>query len=99
MDPQRWQEIERLYHAAAELEGGARAAFLAQACGGDDDLRQEVESLLAGGAAGAAFMEAPVLELAARELAGSEMPVKSSYAHYRILEKLGEGGMGTVYAA
>lgn len=43
---ERWQEIERLYHAARELDKTARAAFLAQACDGDDDLRREVERLL-----------------------------------------------------
>jgi hypothetical protein len=43
---ERWQEIERNYHSARELDGSARAEFLAKACGGDVDLRREVESLL-----------------------------------------------------
>jgi len=42
----RWQEIERIYHAARELDASARAEFLAKACAGDSDLRREVESLL-----------------------------------------------------
>jgi len=37
MDPERWRKIEELYHAALELEGGGRAAFLERTCGGDDD--------------------------------------------------------------
>lgn len=43
---ERWQEIERIYHAARELDASAQAEFLAKACAGDDDLRREVESLL-----------------------------------------------------
>ena len=47
MERERCQEIERLYHLALEHEESRRAEFLAQACGGDEALRREVESLLA----------------------------------------------------
>ena len=47
MKLERWQQIERLYHAALERAESERAAFLKEACTGDDALRQEVESLLA----------------------------------------------------
>ena len=43
------QQVERLYHAALELEPARRAAFLARACGGDEGLRREVEQLMAAG--------------------------------------------------
>ena len=46
MTPERWREIERLYHAALERDAGERAAFLADACEDDAALRREVESLL-----------------------------------------------------
>ena len=45
--PDRWSHVEALYHAARERDAGERAAFLDAACGGDADLRREVESLLA----------------------------------------------------
>src|SRR6202166_430465 len=45
MEPERWNRIERFYHAALEREPGGRAAFLAEACP-DADMRSEVESLL-----------------------------------------------------
>jgi eukaryotic-like serine/threonine-protein kinase len=45
MTPDRWREIERLYHAALERSAEERAAFLTEACGNDAALRQEVESL------------------------------------------------------
>ena len=61
MEPERWQEIERLYHLALEHEESRRAEFLEQACGGDEALRREVESLLASEKPAEAFMEAPSL--------------------------------------
>jgi eukaryotic-like serine/threonine-protein kinase len=47
MTPQRWREISRMYSEATGRDAAARAAFLAEACAGDSDLRHEVESLLA----------------------------------------------------
>ncbi|HWQ32269.1 MAG TPA: hypothetical protein VNQ79_05245 [Blastocatellia bacterium] len=47
MSPERYEQIGRLYQAALECEPDARAAFLAEACGADDELRREVESLIA----------------------------------------------------
>ena len=44
--PKRWQEIDRIFAAALERDPGARSAFLAEACGGDEQLRAEVESLI-----------------------------------------------------
>ena len=47
MTPDRWKKIEEVYHSAREREESQRAAFLEEACTGDDALRREVESLLA----------------------------------------------------
>ncbi len=46
MKSERWQQIERLYQAALELEEKQRAAFLSEACSDDDKLRREVQSLV-----------------------------------------------------
>jgi hypothetical protein len=47
MDAERWERIAALYTSASDLESGARARFLARECAGDEELRHEVESLLA----------------------------------------------------
>ncbi|HVP00028.1 MAG TPA: hypothetical protein VMT15_18280 [Bryobacteraceae bacterium] len=52
MDPERWRQIERLYHAALDQTPEKRSAFITEACGGDQDLRREVNSLLEQSAAG-----------------------------------------------
>src|SRR4051812_16232543 len=108
MDPQRWKQIENLYHAAQERDANTRATFLARACGDDADLRKEVESLLAADPGDKDFMEKPAMEMAAQEFAGrrartriesEQMKIGRIFSYYRVLEKMGEGGMGSVYAA
>ena len=47
MTSDRWEEINRLYNAAVEVEAKERTSFLEKACEGDQELRREVESLLA----------------------------------------------------
>ena len=74
MNPERWQQIEELYHAALERAESERAGFLEQACGGDEGLRGEVESLLSFHQQAGSFIEVPALDEAARALAGVRRP-------------------------
>src|ERR1044072_5124456 len=62
MTPERWRDVERLYHAALERDGDQRAAFLTEACENDPALRREVESLLAYRTKASGFSEQPAAE-------------------------------------
>ena len=93
MDPARWRRVEEIYQAAAERQPEERAAFLAAACAGDEDLRREVESLLAQPTADGMLDRPAWAPEAACLTAGQQV------SHYQIQEKLGEGGMGAVYRA
>jgi hypothetical protein len=61
MEAERWQKIQQLYHSALEQEADSRETFIATACGDDEELRQEVESLLAQSETSAAFLEKPAM--------------------------------------
>ncbi len=101
MKPERWPQIERIYLAALEREASERTAFLAQACAGDDELRREVESLLACQKESEDFIEAPAMAVAAGLLANdqTQFTTGQKLGHYQIMTRLGAGGMGEVYLA
>src|SRR5579864_5307741 len=99
MEPERWREIEELYHSALEREPSERAVFLSEACAGDEGLYREVQSLLDHEAKVEEFMEAPALEVAGEALAKQKAQSRKSggegrsligktVSHFRILEKL-----------
>ena len=100
MTPERWQQVERLYHAALKREASQRAAFLREACPGDDELRGEVESLLAQ-EDGASLLEMPAIELAGKALGrdGGQSLLGRQMGGYQVISLLGAGGMGEVYEA
>lgn len=83
-----------------ELSGGQRGAFLSQACAGDDELRAEIEALLAADEAENSFFDSPALEVAAQIFAREQGSMTGQWlGNYQILSPIGAGGMGEVYLA
>src|SRR5262245_55040281 len=112
MEAKRWGQIKEVYDRALDLGGDEREGFLAEACAGDDELRHEVESLLAAHEEAGKFLQAPAVEVAAREIVAGEITstvaaklpatpqlIGRELANYRIVSLLGRGGMGEVYLA
>jgi serine/threonine protein kinase len=101
MESERWRQIESLYYAALERDVTERAAFLVEACAGDDELRREIESLTAVHEQAECFMAAPAMEIAAQLIAEDQDHTMSGRKinHYQVLSLLGAGGMGEVYLA
>ncbi len=100
MERERWQRIDSLFKAALDLAPGERSAFLDESCAGDAGLRKEIESLLAHDRAGS-FLGSPASEEAARLLAadGAGSLAGQTIGPYKVLERIGAGGMGEVYLA
>jgi len=73
MTPERYRRIGELYHEALERGPGQRDAFLDLACAGDEALRKEVESLIAGHEEAGSFLETPAMEVAAMSMARTEI--------------------------
>lgn len=101
MTPDRYVKIDRLVDAALEVDPDARDSYLDNACGGDAELRREVQSLLDAYHKAERFIETPAMNLAARSLAeDSSMSLTGKMiGRYEIISLAGEGGMGEVYLA
>ena len=88
--------IEAIFSGALEIPSAeARAAYLDRACAADPELRRQVESLIDAHDHAGRFLAAPTISFES----GSPEPVGSTVGPYKLMEQIGEGGMGVVYVA
>src|SRR5260370_32325516 len=99
MKPDRWNKVEKLYHAALERPAESRAEFLRSACGDDEELYREVESLLSFKSQAESFIEKPALVVAAKAVASDSVTsvIGNQLSNYKIISLLWKGGTGQVY--
>jgi eukaryotic-like serine/threonine-protein kinase len=96
-----WPKVKEIFEAALTRPAHERATFLDRECLDDQDLRNEVASLLRSYRDAESFMETPAVQSFAESFAGdhAKLSVGHRIAHYEILSLIGEGGMGEVYLA
>ena len=101
MTPERWQQVKEIFDSAIKYLPEHRHAFISQACGGDDELRDEVESLITSHEKEGSFIDEPAYYAAAELLANESSELPSGYAigNYEVLSFISRGGMGEVYLA
>lgn len=101
MTPERWKQVDAVFEQALELPGEERPAFFERACGRDEELRRQVESLLESHARAGSFIDKRSLFFSSEDVAshGAAVPAGRLIGSYRIISEIGRGGMGAVYLA
>src|SRR3989442_4941662 len=95
MNPERWQQLDKLFHLALERAPDDRASFLDEACVGDQQLKKEIEALIAANEQSGSFIEKPAFQVEARSVANeqrdsiAESMVGKTIGHYRVIALLG----------
>jgi serine/threonine-protein kinase len=96
-DPAFWTAVEAMVEAALQAPASDRTRLLDERCGGDPRLRAEVESLLASHARAGSFLDGSAMD--ASGPSGAASLSGRTIGAFRLLDRIGEGGMGVVYLA
>ncbi|MEM7355697.1 MAG: serine/threonine-protein kinase, partial [Acidobacteriota bacterium] len=96
MNPSRWRQVEEIFRSASQRAPTERREYLSRACGEDRELRRAVEDLLRSDEAAGDYLERLLVD--GIELLG-QTAAERQVGTYRLLERIGEGGMGVVYRA
>lgn len=101
MTPERWQKAKEIFERAIQRQPADRAAFVSRACGNDESLRREVETLIAAHEKDGSFIDSPAYEHAANLLVHEPTELKPGQTidSYEIVSFISRGGMGEVYLA
>ena len=97
---ERWQKVKDILYAALEMDAAGRSGFLDAKCGSDQEMRREIESLIAAHESSES-LESPAVEALASVVSGGQSDglIGTSLGHYEVVDKIGTGGMGEVYLA
>lgn len=101
MADENWQQIRKIFDDALRQKPEERRKFVNQACGGDEILLVEVESLLSSFDSAESFLETPAIARVADQILPENRQFSNGQllGHYEIIEQIGAGGMGEVYLA
>ena len=101
MTPERWQQVKEIFNSAINYRPEERSSFISNACSGDEELRNEVESLIASHEKSGSFIDEPAFEAAATLLSNEKAELNSGQmmASYEVISFISRGGMGEVYLA
>src|SRR5438132_14249564 len=101
MTPERWLKVKEIFDATIQRDPTQRSAFLAKVSGDDDELREEVESLIASHEKDGSFIDSPAYEAAVKLIVDERAELKPGeiVGSYEIVSFISRGGMGEVYQA